>query len=305
MVAMAMSCRPDILILDEPTTALDVTTQIEVLAAIRKLIRVRHTAALYISHDLAVVAQVAQRIMVLRHGRMVELGEARQILHEPQEDYTSRLVAVRAGAPVHEAAASRGEAVLELTGVSGAYGAVRVVKDVTIAVHRGETVALVGESGSGKSTVARLICGLRPPVTGTIRFRGAVLPAQLGARSREQLRRIQMIYQMPDMALNPRQRVAEILGRPVSFYFGLSPEKIRQRVEELLHLIDLPPDFLTRRPGELSGGQKQRICIARALAAEPDLIICDEAHRLGKKTADQALKEGQEKVQAICGRCTL
>jgi len=291
MVAMALSCRPDILILDEPTTALDVTTQIEVLAAIRKLIRVRRTAALYISHDLAVVAQVAQRIMVLRHGRMVELGAARQILHSPQEDYTSRLVAVRAGTPVpHGAAASRGEAVLELEGVSGAYGAVRVVKDVTIAVHRGETVALVGESGSGKSTVARLICGLRPPVTGTIRFRGAVLPAQLSARSREQLRRIQMIYQMPDMALNPRQRVAEILGRPVSFYFGLSPEKIRRRVEELLHLIDLPPDFLTRRPGELSGGQKQRICIARALAAEPDLIICDEVtSALDPLVADEVL----------------
>jgi ABC-type glutathione transport system ATPase component len=278
MVAMAMSCRPDILVFDEPTTALDVTTQIEVLAAIRKLIRVHHTAGLYISHDLAVVAQMAQRIMVLRHGRIVELGEARQILHHPREDYTSRLVAVRtAGDPPRgETALSRGEAVLELDGVSAAYGTVRVVKDVTLAVHRGETVALVGESGSGKSTIARVICGLRPPVAGSIRFRGAPLPAELRQRSRDQLRRIQMIYQMPDMALNPRQRVAEILGRPLSFYFDLTADKIRRRVEELLRLIDLPSDFLTRRPDEMSGGQKQRICIARALAAEPDLIICDE-----------------------------
>jgi peptide/nickel transport system ATP-binding protein len=292
MLAMAMSCSPDILVFDEPTTALDVTTQIEVLVAIRKLVGLHHTAGLYISHDLAVVAQVAQKIMVLRQGRVVELGDTRQILHQPREDYTSRLVSVRAaaaGAPA-KMAATRGEPVIELDHVSAAYGSVRVVDDVTLAVHRGETVALVGESGSGKSTVARLICGLRPPAAGSIRFCGSPLAPRLRQRSRDQLRRIQTIYQMPDLALNPRQRVAEILGRPLSFYFGFSAKRVRERLEELLDLVGLPTDFLTRRPGELSGGQQQRICIARALAAEPDLMICDEVtSALDPPVADEIL----------------
>jgi peptide/nickel transport system ATP-binding protein len=280
MVAMAMSCRPDILVLDEPTTALDVTTQIEVLAAIRKLIREHRTAALYISHDLAVVAQIAQRIMVLRQGRMVELGEPGQILHQPRESYTRRLVSVRAAAQAARTApsllAGPDEPVVELTDISAAYGSVRAVKNVTFTVNRGETIAVVGESGSGKSTLARVICGLLAPVTGNIRFRGKPLPPKLSMRSRDQLRRIQLIYQMPDTALNPRQSVREILGRPLSFYFGLSAAEIRTRVIELLRLIDLPAEFASRRPSELSGGQKQRVCIARALAAEPDVIVCDE-----------------------------
>jgi peptide/nickel transport system ATP-binding protein len=278
MVAMAMSCHPDILVMDEPTTALDVTTQIEVLAAIRKLIRDHRMAALYISHDLAVVAQLANRIMVLRDGGMVELGATEQILREPREDYTRRLVSVRAvvEATPRDATKSIGETIVELTDVTASYGPVQVVKDVSLSIHRGETVAVVGESGSGKSTLARVICGLRPPVAGEIRFRGEQLPLQLRKRSRDQLRRIQMIYQMPDLALNPRQRVHEILSRPLSFFFEMPPEKVNSRVGDLLRMIELTPEVLSRRPGELSGGQKQRICIARALAAEPDLVICDE-----------------------------
>ncbi|HZS84461.1 MAG TPA: ABC transporter ATP-binding protein [Stellaceae bacterium] len=293
MVAMAMSCRPDILVFDEPTTALDVTTQIEVLAAIRKLVRDHRTAGLYISHDLAVVAQVAQRIMVLRHGRMVELGEAAQILHEPREEYTRRLVSVRAAAapPAEAAVAERGERLLELNALGAAYGRLRVLKDVTFSVRRGETVAVVGESGSGKSTLARVVCGLREPAGGSVRFRGELLPPTLSLRSRDQLRRIQMIYQMPDMALNPRQRVSEILGRPLSFYFGWPRAKVTARVEALLRMIDLPVEFAARRPGELSGGQKQRLCIARALAAEPDLVICDEVtSALDPLVAEEILK---------------
>jgi peptide/nickel transport system ATP-binding protein len=278
MVAMAMSCRPDILILDEPTTALDVTTQIEVLAAIRKLIRDHGTAALYITHDLAVVAQIANRIMVLRDGRMVELGTTRKILQQPNEDYTRRLVSVRAAAEVMSRAMRQpsDEIVIQLKGISAAYGDVQAAKNVDLIIRRGETVAVVGESGSGKSTLARIICGLRPPTTGAITFCGQPLPPQLAMRNRDQLRRIQMIYQMPDMALNPHQEVQQIIGRPLSFYFGMPPDKARRRVEDLLRLIELPADFVTRRSGELSGGQKQRVCIARALAAEPDLVICDE-----------------------------
>jgi peptide/nickel transport system ATP-binding protein len=292
MLAMAMSCRPDVLVFDEPTTALDVTTQIEVLVAIRTLIGHHRTAGLYISHDLAVVAQVAHRIMVLRHGHVVELGDAQQILHDPHQDYTRRLVTVRAaaGRSGPKAAPARGEPVISLDRVAGAYGSVRVVEDISFSIDRAETLALVGESGSGKSTVARLVCGLRPPVSGSIRFRGAELAPHLRSRSRDDLRRIQMIYQTPDLALNPRQRIAEILGRPLSFYFSLTPKRIRERLEDLLRLVDLPVELLTRSPGELSGGQQQRICIARALAAEPDLMICDEVtSALDPLVADEIL----------------
>ena len=281
MAAMAMSCRPAILVLDEPTTALDVTTQIEVLASLKKLIREHHTAGLYITHDLAVVAQIADRIMVLRHGKMVEEGPAGEILHRPQQDYTRTLVSVRASetsAPLPPPRPrTAGTPVLALDHVTASYRRlVKVINDVSLTIARGETMAVVGESGSGKSTLARVICGLLPPEAGTIQFTGEPLPKALRQRSREQLRRIQMVYQMPDVALNPRQTIGEILGRPVSFYFGSSGKDARARVKELLEMVDLPADFAKRRPGELSGGQKQRVCIARAIAAKPELMICDE-----------------------------
>ncbi|MGX9148132.1 ABC transporter ATP-binding protein [Mesorhizobium sp. 128a] len=278
MAAMAMSCRPDILVLDEPTTALDVTTQIEVLASIRKLIREHQTAGLYISHDLAVVAQIADRVLVLRHGSMIEEGPVEQILQQPQGEYTRALVANRAAVakpPRDQDVASA--TVLKLDKVAARYATtVRVVDEIDLSVSKGETVAIVGESGSGKSTLARVITGLLPSEKGMITFRGVRLQANLTARDKDTLRRIQMIYQMPDVALNPRHKVEEILGRPLAFYLGLSGTKLRDRIAELLREIDLPPDFRDRYPSQLSGGQKQRICIARALAAEPDLIICDE-----------------------------
>ena len=277
MVAMAMSCRPDILILDEPTTALDVTTQIEVLAAIRKMIREHHTAGLYITHDLAVVAQVANRIMVLRHGKQIEEGAADQILHEPRMEYTRALVAVRDATGRRGPERTGAEPILEIADLAASYARLaRVLDDINLSVRKGETVAIVGESGSGKSTLARVITGLLPRERGDVRFLGASLSPALAQRNRDVLRRIQMIYQMPDIALNPRQRVGEIIGRPLTFYLGIEGKKRERRVAELLQLIDLPPDFAHRLPGELSGGQKQRVCIARALAAEPDLIICDE-----------------------------
>jgi peptide/nickel transport system ATP-binding protein len=278
MAAMAMSCKPDLLVLDEPTTALDVTTQIEVLAAIRKLIRDHRTAGLYISHDLAVVAQVANRIMVLRHGKMVEEGETDQILHHPRMDYTRALVSIReAGTGRPGGKARVEEPVLEIRRVTASYARLaRVVDDITLTVRRGETVAVVGESGSGKSTLARVITGLLPREKGEILFRDASLPPALLARDRDLLRRIQLIYQMPDVALNPRQRISEVIGRPLDFYLGLNGTQARARLGELLRAVGLPEEFASRYPGELSGGQKQRVCIARALAAEPDLIICDE-----------------------------
>jgi peptide/nickel transport system ATP-binding protein len=278
MAAMAMISKPDLLVFDEPTTALDVTTQVEVLAAFRKLIREHGTAALYITHDLAVVAQIADRIMVLRHGKMIEIGEATQILQAPREEYTRRLVAERVQS--HDFIAGQGAAeapLLAIENVTASYAKlVRVVHNVTLDLRRGDTLAVVGESGSGKSTLARVIVGLLPREAGDIRFAATSLPAKLRDRSKDQLRRIQMIYQMPDVALNPRQTLLDVIGRPIKFYFGRSDEEVRKRVLELLRQIDLPENFINRYPPELSGGQKQRVSIARALAAEPDLIICDE-----------------------------
>ena len=278
MAAMAMMAKPDILVFDEPTTALDVTTQVEVLASFRKLIREHGTAALYITHDLAVVAQIADRIMVLRRGKMIEIGDTGQILHEPRDEYTQRLVKERV--VVHDFVAERGEGeapLLDLQNVSASYRTLQnVIDDVSLQVRKGDTMAVVGESGSGKSTLARVVVGLLPRAKGDVRFKGESLPPKLHQRSKEQLRRMQMIYQMPDVAINPRQTLLDIIGRPVSFYFGRSGADVRTRVIELLRQIDLPEHFIDRLPGELSGGQKQRVCIARALAAEPELIICDE-----------------------------
>ena len=293
MAAMAMSCRPDILVLDEPTTALDVTTQIEVLALLKKLIRDYNMAALYITHDLAVVAQVSDRIMVLRHGKMVELGETAQILQAPKMDYTRALVAERQAADKLAiiSAASQAKPVIEAHDVTGIYGTFTAVKRVSITVARGETVAVVGESGSGKSSLARVIVGLLPARTGEVKLHGATLAPDLKGRTRDELRKVQLIYQQPDVALNPRQTIGEIIGRPVEFYFNRSPSEVKARVAELLRLVGLPEDYAGRLSTALSGGQKQRICIARALAAEPDVIICDEpTSALDQLVAEEILK---------------
>ncbi len=278
MAAMAMSCRPDILILDEPTTALDVTTQIEVLILLKSLIHQYNTAAIYITHDLAVVAQVADRIKVLRHGKEVEEGLTSQILHNAKQDYTARLVAVRGAAASERAAPGtvKDTVVLSITDCHAYYGDFHVVKGVSLDVKLGETVAVVGESGSGKSTLARIVTGLLPPKSGEIIFQGKALARSLKERSKETKRRIQLVYQIPDVAINPRQSLMEIIGRPVQFYFGVGRKEMEERARELMNLVELPLEYLTRRPGQLSGGQKQRVCIARALAAKPDMIILDE-----------------------------
>ena len=240
MIAMAMACKPDLIVFDEPTTALDVTTQIEVLAAIKDAIRALHSAAIYISHDLALVAQIADRVMVLRHGRIVEEGPVRQVLEAPQQDYTRALISVRKvrGSTVAHEQADRH--LLEVQGVSAAYGSgVRVLEDVNLTIGKGETVAVVGEFGSGKSTLARVITGLLVPLTGRILFQGDVVPPSFKQRQRDLLRRVQMIYQMPDVALNPRQKVRETIGRPLAFYFGMTGRELQQRIEQLLHIIEL------------------------------------------------------------------
>ncbi|MGB0799907.1 MAG: ABC transporter ATP-binding protein, partial [Planktomarina sp.] len=296
MTAMAMACRPDLIIFDEPTTALDVTTQIEVLASIRDIVEQFNTAAIYITHDLAVVAQMADKIKVLLRGDEVEEADTRTMLSAPTEDYTKSLWAVRSfERPAKPAINVRATPVVSVQNVSAAYGAVPVLFDVNFDIHEGRTVAVVGESGSGKSTAARCITGLLPPYKGQIEFDGQALPLDYKKRNKDQLRQAQMIYQMADTALNPRSRIGEIIGRPVQFYGGLTGAAKRKRVEELLAQIELEPSqYIDRLPSELSGGQKQRIGIARALAAEPKFIICDEV----TSALDQLVAEGILKLLA-------
>ncbi len=286
MTAMAMSCGPDLIIFDEPTTALDVTTQIEVLAAIKDLVRQSGTAALYITHDLAVVAQMADRVMVLRHGALVEEAPTGRMLATPREAYTRSLWAVRA---LDKQELADGERLLEVRNLTVAYrSGPPVLQGVSLAVPRGRTVALVGESGSGKSTLARTIAGLLPPSAGSIVFDGQPLPPRLQRRDADLLRRIQMIYQSPDTALNPRRRVRDMLGRPLRRHRGLRGAAVQRRSLELLDMVELERGLIDRFPGELSGGQKQRLGIARALALEPELIICDEV----TSALDQLVAEG-------------
>ncbi|MEX5563251.1 ABC transporter ATP-binding protein [Pseudophaeobacter sp. 1A16562] len=291
MTALALCPEPDLVVFDEPTTALDVTTQIDVLKAIKEAIRDTGVAALYITHDLAVVAQVSDDIMVLRHGDMVEYGDVDQIINAPQEDYTKALVSVRS--IEHEEKAPSGNPVLSIRNITARYKGTKfdVLHHVNADLYPGQTLAVVGESGSGKSTLARVITGLLPPREGEIEFAGRVLSPDLASRTKDDLRELQMIYQMADVAMNPRQTVGTIIGRPLEFYFDMKGTEKRKRIIELLDEIELGESFIDRYPAELSGGQKQRVCIARALAAKPKMIICDEVtSALDPLVADGILK---------------
>jgi len=291
MTALALCPEPDLVVFDEPTTALDVTTQIDVLKAIKEAIHDTGVSALYITHDLAVVAQVSDHIMVLRQGKMVEYGTTDQIINAPVEDYTKALVSVRS--INHNEKTSSGEPLLQVQNITARYRGTKfdVLKGIDVDLHAGQTLAVVGESGSGKSTLARVITGLLPAREGIVKFNGRELSPELANRSQDDLRELQMIYQMADTAMNPRQTVGTIIGRPLEFYFGLKGAEKQNRIKELLNEIEMGDGFIDRYPAELSGGQKQRICIARALAAKPKLIICDEVtSALDPLVADGILK---------------
>ena len=290
MAAMALCGDPDLLVLDEPTTALDVTTQIEVLKAFKKVIKEEGAAAIYVTHDLSVVAQIADHIVVLYSGEVEEAGPTDVIINHPQHPYTKRLMA--AIKPLPEAGQGevssdehlRDDAALAAVGINAGYGGIGpngeanipVLRDINVAIERGKTVGIIGESGCGKSTLARVFAGLLPQTGGDILLHGDTLPRAVTDRSREQLQKVQFVYQMADTALNPRQRIRDIIGRPLEFYMGLRGKAKRARVEGLLEMVELPVQFADRYPHELSGGQKQRINLARALAAEPEIVLCDE-----------------------------
>ena len=289
MTAMAMACRPDLIIFDEPTTALDVTTQIEVLSAIRDIVDQFNTAAIYITHDLAVVAQMADVIKVLLKGDEVEESDTRSMLENPQDDYTKSLWAVRDFKKAQVPRPADTVPLISVKNVDASYGTTPVLEDVSFDIYSGMSGAVVGESGSGKSTTARCITGLLPPTRGEILFKGTALPPDYRDRTKDQLRQAQMIYQMADTALNPKVKISEIIGRPAQFYSGLHGPELKNRVDELLDLIEMDPSlYYNRYPPELSGGQKQRIGIARSLAAEPTFIVCDEV----TSALDQLVAEG-------------
>ncbi|ATJ88699.1 ABC transporter ATP-binding protein [Ralstonia solanacearum] len=285
MAAMALITDPDLVILDEPTTALDVTTQIEVLRAFRRVVRERRATAVYVSHDLAVVAQMADHILVLRGGQMQELNPTAHILATPDHDYTrSLLAAARPTARPAQRCKGEGELLLDVRELAAGYGpvdakgrpATLILEDINFKLYRGQAIGVIGESGSGKTTLARAIAGLIAPSHGSMMFADHALKPLLANRTRDELRRIQIVFQMADTALNPSQTIERILARPLQFYKGLKGEALQRRIRELLDLVRLPHTVAQRLPGGLSGGQKQRVNLARALAAEPDLILCDE-----------------------------
>jgi len=289
--AMALIGGPRLMIFDEPTTALDVTTQIEVLRAFKDVLRQDAMAGVYVSHDLAVVAQIADRIAVLKDGAVQEEGLTEDILYRPSHAYTRELLAafepVAYAATTPAAAAKttpRRPPVLEVKGILAGYGprdraglpGKTVLLDVSCQVERGRNLGIIGESGSGKSTLARVMAGLLSPARGQVLLDGRELEPLAANRRKEELRRMQIVFQLADTALNPARSVDDILSRPLTFYHGMSGAARETRVRDLLDMVKLPVALRHRMPGELSGGQKQRVNLARALAAEPDVILCDE-----------------------------
>ena len=289
MAAMALCGEPDLLVLDEPTTALDVTTQIEVLKAFKKVIKEEGAAAIYVTHDLAVVAQVADHIVVLYNGEIKEAGPVETIINKSEHPYTKRLMGAikplpKAGLGEEDTDDHLREVpVLDAKNIDAGYGRKingipesMILKDVSVSIERGKTVGIIGESGSGKSTFARVLAGLLPPVNGNVLLDGKTLAPDLRNRTRDELRKVQFVYQMADTALNPRHRIRDILGRPVEFYRDLKGGEKDSQIRNLLEMVELPAQFGDRYPHELSGGQKQRVSLARALAASPEVVLCDE-----------------------------
>lgn len=288
MAAMALCGKPDLLVLDEPTTALDVTTQIEVLKAFKKVIQEENAAAIYVTHDLAVVAQVADQIVVLYSGEIMEKGSADQIINHATHEYTRRLMsAVRPQPTAGLGEASKIEAseqdAMEVIDMTAGYGGIvdgepliTILRDINVKVGHAEVIGVIGESGCGKSTLARVMAGLLPQARGDVKLNGEILEGDLHDRKLDDLQKVQFVYQMADTALNSKQHINTIIGRPLEFYHGITGKENRNKVREILEMVELPPEFADRFPSELSGGQKQRVNLARSLASNPDVMLCDE-----------------------------
>jgi peptide/nickel transport system ATP-binding protein len=287
MIAMALALEPAVLVADEPTTALDVTTQAQILKLIRDLQRSRNMAVMFITHDFGVVADIADRVVVLRHGQIVEQGSAQAVLGRPQHAYTRALLAaVPAMTPPQRSPLIDRHKAVDVIGIDKTYitsggwfrpdRTVQAASDVSFSILKGETLGLVGESGSGKSSVARLVMRLIEADRGTIRIGEVDLTELEGKALRDQRRRIQMIFQDPFASLNPRRKVGQIISDgPIAH--GTDPKLARQRARDILGLVGLDAGAMERYPHEFSGGQRQRIGIARALALDPEILVADEA----------------------------
>jgi ABC-type glutathione transport system ATPase component len=289
---MALACEPELIVLDEPTTGLDVTVQQQIIELLKALRASQGVSMVYVTHDLPLLSQIADRLGVMNRGELVEIGAAEQVFSRPRHPYSKALLAAvpqfqPARATARPAPVSA-PPVLSLGNLSIAYGRRRgflgigasegstVVRDVSLSIGRNETLALIGESGSGKSTIARAICGLVAPKAGTIQFDGKALSPLIETRPPAERRAIQYVFQNPDASLNPRMRVGEILARPLDVFFGEKGDAIRPRLEKAITDVRLEVAYLERFPNELSGGERQRVAIARALIAGPSLLLCDE-----------------------------
>jgi peptide/nickel transport system ATP-binding protein len=291
MIAMAIAMKPDILLADEPTSALDVTVQASILKLLKEIQAETGMGILLITHDLGVVADVADRVAVMQKGKIVETGTVRDIFEAPRHPYTRKLLASAPGRhPIPEGRDGTSEPLLSVRGLTKFHPilkgllktntgeVVRALENVSFDLIRGETLGVVGESGSGKSTLARTLLRIERPTSGEAIYKGKSLFNQTSAEARAMSRHIQVVFQDPTASLNPRMTVAEIIGEPWDIHPDILPRGKRpDRVIELLEQVGLSAAHANRRPAQFSGGQRQRIAIARALAMQPDLIICDEA----------------------------
>jgi peptide/nickel transport system ATP-binding protein len=300
MIAAALVLDPALLIADEPTTALDVTTQAQILKLVREMQGRKKTGVLFITHDFGVVSEIADRVVVMQLGRIVEQGPCEEVLRNPQENYTKMLLAAVPSMTPPKRVPVNGPVVLQTEKLFKTYGRrsllqpkariVNAVSDVSLTVRRGETLGIVGESGSGKSTVARCVARLVDPTKGEIRIDNIDIAAMKEAKFRPMRRRVQFVFQDPYRSLNPRRTVGEaIIEGPMNF--GLSRPEAEQRARDLMTVVHLSPEAVDRYPHQFSGGQRQRICIARALAMEPEILIGDEpVSALDVSVQDQVLK---------------
>ena len=288
-IAMAFAMYPDVLILDEPTTGLDVSTQAHVLDTVREMTHKNDIASLYITHDLAVVAELADRVVVMLRGDIVEEGPAQAVLYNPQHPYTQKLLAAIPDLPGRKNISGHGIAsavqveerdsaapLLQVNNLEMAYGDNKVLHGIDLTLEEGESILLLGESGSGKTTLARSIAGLNPGYTGEVRLRGELLEHGSRERTVDQRQYVQYIFQSPFSSLNPRRTIGESLSVPLVMSGKLSRKEHRRVVEDVLEAVQLDRSFYDRRPGDLSGGERQRAAIGRALVNAPDVLVCDE-----------------------------
>ena len=313
VISMALILEPKLLIADEPTTALDVTTQAQILSLIRELQEKHNTAVMFITHDFGVVSEIADRIVVMNRGRVVEVGQRTEILASPRKAYTRMLVSSVPSLIPRPREIPSGEVILDVAHLSKTYVETRLftsgrrvaaAQDVNLTIRRGEILGLVGESGSGKSTVARCIVRLIDPTSGTIHIKGREVAKVARGPLRRLRRRFQIVFQDPYRSLNPRRRVGDSIVEGL-VNFGMQPEAALRRGRELLRLVGIDPEVMPRYPHQFSGGQRQRICIARALALEPDLLVADEAVSALDVSVQAQILKLLEEIRALTGIAVL